>query len=117
MPDNGQKPLGSIAKTGLNLLRKFSRAMTAANSTSSSSVKCRLRRLKNLYVIRFFVYVIHSANSQHKRPRNENKSFLLQLPSTASTLSAADPFCIALDALMSIQKGQPLILAVLTQTR
>ncbi len=35
---SGQKPCDSTAKTGLNLLRKFSNAMIAASSTNSSSL-------------------------------------------------------------------------------
>src|SRR6185369_8672332 len=52
-PGRGQKLLASIPKAGLNLLRKFSSAITAANSTNSSSLKCFFRRLKNLSVTRF----------------------------------------------------------------
>src|SRR5262245_24127907 len=106
---NEQKLFASIPKTGLNLLRKFSSAMTAANSTNSSSVKCFFRRWKDLSVTRLPVYVIRSASSSASFSRTENTGFFFQSPSTASTFSAAAPLCIAPDALLSIQYGQPLI--------
>ena len=76
-----------------------------------------LETLENVSVTRLPVYVIRSASSSANRSRMENKEFLLYSPNTASTFSSAAPLCIAPDALLSIQYGQPLIWAVLTQTK
>src|SRR5258706_14784145 len=73
----GQKPCASTAKTGLNLLRKFSKAMIAANSTSSSSVNCFCRRLKKRSVNRFLVYLIPSHSSKASLSRAGKSALLL----------------------------------------
>jgi hypothetical protein len=102
------RPPDSIAKTGLNLLRKFSSAIAAANSTSSASLKSARSRAKKASVTHLPVYVILSDNSSASRSRLSNAPLFRQL-FTSSSLPKDTPLRVAPDALLSIQKGQPLM--------
>ena len=108
-----QKPCASILSGGLNLLRKFSIATAAVGSTIWASLKRPRSRSKNASSTDWLVSVMRSAYSSARRSSSLN--FALVRQSRISASFSSPPSCsIARMELMSIQKGQPLIVATRT---
>jgi hypothetical protein len=108
-----QKPCASIRSGGLNLLRKFSIAIAAVSSTTWASVKRSRSRAKNASSTDCPVVVMRSAYSSARRSDSSNRVLVRQ--SRISASFSAPPSCsVARTELMSIQKGQPLIVATRT---
>lgn len=108
-----QKPWASIPSGGLNLLRKFSMAMAAVNSTTCGSLKRSRRRAKNVSSTDWSVAVMRSAYSSASLSSGLNR--VLVRHSRISASFSLPPSCsVARTELMSIQKGQPLIVATRT---
>jgi hypothetical protein len=56
-----QKPCASTPRVGLNLLRKFSKAIAAVSSTICASVNCFLSSVKKASSTCWSVWVMRSA--------------------------------------------------------
>lgn len=108
-----QKPWASMASGGLNLLRKFSMAMAAVSSTTWASVKWARSWSKKAWSTFWSVWVMRSAYSSASRSAGLN-SVLVRQSRTSASFSDPPSCSVARTELMSIQKGQPLIVATRT---
>ena len=99
-----------MPKATLNFERKFSRAAAAVSSTIWASEKWGRTRANSASSTRRPVTVIASAYSSAAFSRSLKRS-LVSASGTCAILSSDAPACIPRDALMSIQKGQPLMSA------
>jgi hypothetical protein len=99
-----------MPSAGLSLERKFSSAMAAVSSTICDSVKWPRSRANSSSSTFSPVMVMRSAYSNASRSIGEN-SALVRHSGTCRIVSSVAPARIPLDALMSIQNGQPLMSA------
>ncbi|PYN58624.1 MAG: hypothetical protein DMD94_00415 [Candidatus Rokuibacteriota bacterium] len=105
-----QNPCASMPSATLNFERKFSRAAAAVSSTICASEKWVRTRANSASSTRRPVTVIASAYSSAAFSRSLKRS-LVSASGTCAILASDAPACIPRDALMSIQKGQPLMSA------
>ena len=108
-----QKPCASMPSAGLNLLRKFSIAIAAVNSTSCGSVKCFFNSANKASSTFWPVMVMRSAYSSAARSIGLN-SLLSRQASTSPSFSVPPSVSVTRTELMSIQNGQPLMVATRT---
>ena len=94
----------------MSLLRKFSSATAAEKLDHRASSKKDRTRPNSSAETRWPVMVMASAYSRAARSIGEKRA-LSRHVGTSRTFSSSAPVCIPRDALMSIQKGQPLIRA------
>ena len=108
-----QKPCASMPSGGLNFERKFSMAMAAVSSTICGSVKCFFSSAKKASSTFWPVVVMRSAYSSASRSMGL-KSLLSRQSRTSASFSAPPSLSTTRAELMSVQNGQPLMVATRT---